>query len=280
MTEKQKRERKEARKVKAYTWTFAVIMLVVVAVVVGVVATPLIDGIVRSSTTAVTVGNHKLSTVELTYFYYDAVNEYQETVYSQYYNSFGNYWSLMLGFDTTKPLNEQPYGDGSQTWADYFLDQAIENARSVYALYDDAKATGYTLTEEEQKSLSSYFDNLDVYAQYYGSSSVESWLRNSYGNGANEKNYKTYYEICTIASSYLNKYSSDLKYTQEDYRAYEADKMDDYIVVSLLSFTMKYDTYLGEQAKDENGKLIDWTEEQKETARAAMKADMEKLLAD
>ena len=278
MTARQEAEHKEAKKLKAYTWTFAVIMVLVVAVVVGVVVTPLISGIVRNAVIAVTVGDHKLSTTDLTYFYIDAITEHQESVYNQYYNSFGNYWSIMLGYDTAKPLNEQKQ-EGDKTWADHFIDTAIDNAKDVYALYDDAMAKGYTLPEEEQKSMDSYFENLGLYATYYGFSSVESYLRNNYGEGANEKNYRAYYEVCTIASAYLNKYADDLEYKQEDYRAYEKDKFDDYSNVSYIYYTMKYNSYLGEGTKSEDGKTTTWTDEEKDAARKAMKADMEALLA-
>ena len=279
LTEKQKRERQEAKKLKAYTLTFAIVMILVVAVVVGVVVTPLIDGVIRQNSTTVTIGDHKLSAADLTYFYMDAISEHQQTVYEQYYNSFGNYWSIMLGFDTTKPLNEQKYDDSGKTWADHFIDTAIEDAKGVYALYDDANANGYTLTADEQKNLDSYAETLELYATYYGYSSIQSYLRNSYGNGASEKSYLEYYKVCTIASSYLNKHADDLDYKLEDYRAYEKDKFDDYSVVSYVHYTMKYNSYLGEGTKSEDGKTTTWTDEEKEAARAAMKADMEALLA-
>ena len=280
MTQKQQQEQKEAKKLKALTLTFAIVMILVVAIVVGVVVTPMIEGAVYRGTTAMTIGDHDLSTIDLTYFYMDAISEHQSNVYNQYYNSFGNYWSIMLGFDTTKPLNEQSYDEkGEKNWADHFIDTAIDTAKDTYALYDDAVAKGYKLSESEQKELDSYFDNLDIYATYYGYSSVESWLRNRYGVGANESTYKEYYEVCTIASSYLTKYAEDLKYDPEDYRAYEKEKYDDYSTVGYVYFTMKYNSYLGEGTKSEDGKTTTWTDEEKAAARDAMKADMEILMA-
>ena len=280
LTAKQKQEQAEAKKLKAYTLTFAIVMVLVVAIVVGVIVTPMIDGIVRRTGKAVTIGEHKLSAADLNYFYVDAISEHQQTVYDQYYSSFGDYWSIMLGFDTTKPLNEQTYNDESgETWADYFMDKAIQTARDTYALYDDAIAKGHTLSADEQTNQDSYMDTLSLYATYYGYSSVKSYLRSSYGNGASEKAYKEYYKVCNLASSYLTKYSEDLEYDEEDFRAYEKDKFDDYSTLSYIYYTMKYNTYLGEGTKSEDGKTTTWTDEEKEAARAAMKADMEALLA-
>ncbi len=280
MTEKQKKEQQEAKKLKAYTLTFAIVMVLVVAIVVGVIVSPMIDGLVRRSSNAVTIGEHKLSAADLTYFYIDAISEHQQTVYDQYYSSFGDYWSIMLGFDTTQPLNEQQYNEeDDKTWADYFIETAIDTAKDTYALYDDAVANGHELSEDEQSKLDSYMDTLDLYATYYGYSSIKSYLRSNYGNGATEKNYSEYYRVCTIASSYLNKYADDLEYDLDDYRAYEKDKFDDYSTLSYVYYTMKYNTYLGEGTKSEDGKTTTWTDEEKDAARFAMKADMEAILA-
>ena len=280
MTERQKKEQQEAKKLKAYTLTFAIVMVLVVAIVVGVIVSPMIDGLVRRNSNAVTIGEHKLSTADLTYFYFDAISEYQQTVYNQYYSSFGNYWSYMLGFDTTKPLNEQMYDEKEgKTWADHFIDTAIDTAKDTYALYDDAVAKGHTFTEEEQANLDSYLESMELYATYYGYSSVKSYLRSNYGNGATEKNYNEYYRVCSLASSYLSKYHEDLEYDLEDYRAYEKDKFDDYSTLSYIYYSMKYNTYLGEGTKSEDGKTTTWTDEEKNAARDAMKADLEALLA-
>ncbi len=280
MTQRQKKEQQEARKLKAYTLTFAIIMVLVVSIVFGAAVTPVIEGIVHRNSTTVKIGDHKLSATDLNYFYMDAITEHQEMVYDQYYSSFGDYWSLLLGFDATKPLNEQQYNqDADKTWADYFIDNAINTAKDMYALYDDAMKNGFTLTETERASLDSYFANLDLYAAYYGYSSAKSYLRQMYGNGANVATYREYYELCTIATAYLNKHADSLEYNPEDYRAYEADKFDDYSTVSYVHYTMKYNSYLGEGTKSEDGKTTTWSEEEKAAAREAMKADMEALLA-
>lgn len=279
ITEKQKKEQQEAKKLKAYTLTFAIVMVLVIAIVVGVVVSPLIEGAVLRGSKAVTIGDHKISTAELTYFYFDAINAHQQEVYSQYYSQFGSYWSIMLGFDTSKALNEQTYNSESgKTWADYFVETAIENARAAYALYDDANAKGYTLPEDEQTSLDSYLSSLEAYATYYGYSSLKSYLRSNYGNGASEDSYKAYYSMRTLASSYESKYSEDLEYTDSDYRTYEKDKYIDYTTFSYVYYTMNYNAYLGEGTKDDSGNTT-WTDAEKEAARAALKADVDAILA-
>lgn len=277
MTEKQKQEQKEAKTLKAYTLTFAVVMVLVVAIVVGVVVSPLIDGALRRNSHAITVGEHELTTAELTYFYVDAISEYQNEVYSTYYSTFGSYWSYMLGFDTSEPLDEQIKDkDTNETWADYFINEAIENATGVYALYDSAMADGYKLTDEEQASINSTISMLSLYATYYGYSNVKSYLKSTYGNGVTVDGYTDYYTISTIASSYYSAHSDSLEYEVSDYRAYEKDNESDYNRYSYVYYYIAYTSYLGEGTKDEDGKTT-YTDEQREEARKLALADAETL---
>ena len=279
LTERQKKEQKEAKQLKAYTLTFAILMVLVVAIVVGVVVSPMIEGIVIRNTQALSINGQKVMTNELSYFYFDAINEHQQTVYNQYYSQFGDYWSMMLGFDSTQALTAQTYNSESGlTWAQYFADKATENAADVYALYNDATAKGFSITAEEQQEIDSYMSSLELYATYYGYNTVNGYLRAQYGEGATLKSYKEYYTKCSIASSYLEKYSEELSFKDEDFRAYEKDKYDTYSTLSYVYYTMKYDSYLGEGTKGEDGKTT-WTDEEKEAARKDLKADMEAILA-
>lgn len=279
MTEKQKQELKEAKTLKAYTLTFAVVMVLVVAIVVGVVVSPLIDGALRRNSHAITVGDHKLTTAELTYFYVDAISEYQNDIYSTYYSTFGSYWSYMLGFDTSEPLDEQIKDkETNETWADYFINEAIENAKGVYALYDSAMADGYKLTDEEQASINSTISMLSLYATYYGYSSTKSYLKATYGNGVTVEGYTDYYTISTIASSYYSAHADSLEYEVSDYRAYEKDKETEYNRYSYIYYYINYTSYRGEGTKDEDGKTT-YTDEQNEEARKLALADAEALKA-
>ena len=163
MTEKQLKEQQEAKKLKVYTLTFAVVMVLVVAIVIGVVVSPLIEGAIRSNSHAVTIGEHELTAADLTYFYIDSITEHQNEVYNQYYNTFGNYWSMMLGFEPTKALNKQVYDSKTgETWADYFIDKAIESAKDAYALYDDGVAKNHKMSETEQENVDTYLGSLEI----------------------------------------------------------------------------------------------------------------------
>ena len=277
MTEKQKQAAKEAKSLKRYTVTFVVVMALVVAIVIGVAVRTPILGLIDRSTHAVSIGDHWLSTTDFSYFYVDAISDYSNAIYEQYYGTYGNYWQLMLPFDATKPLNVQPHEEDG-TWADFFMNEALESAKGVYGVYDLAVKENHTMTEDEQKTVDDYLNSLDVYANYYGFSSVDSYLRSTYGNGANVDTYRKYYYDSALSSSYYKVHEEKLKesYTDEDYRAFEKGKFNIYSTFDYAVYRVNSDDYLGEGTKDENGKVTH-TDEQKAAALAAAKKDADNL---
>ena len=127
LTEKQLTAQNEAKKTQLYTVAFVAVMAVilVIAVTVGTLQVITNSGIREKNTTALTIGEHKLSNAELNYYYIDTVNNF--------YSQNGSYASL-FGLDTTLPLDEQMFDEANgQTWADYFAESAVQTAKAVYA---------------------------------------------------------------------------------------------------------------------------------------------------
>ena len=173
----------------------------------------LTSGFFASHTTAATVGTHKLTPAMVNYFYKGA--------YSNMQNQYGDFMSYVIDSDT--PLDEQVYDEESgETWADYFTDQGLINAANAYALYDAAKADGHTLSEDEQASIDSQISSLALYASYYGTN-TSGYIAGVYGTGCNEKNFREYLEVVTLADSYATATQNGFTYTDEqiaDMRAY------------------------------------------------------------
>ena len=75
------------------------------------------------------------------------VNYFYKGAYSNMQSQYGDFMSYLL--DTNTPLDEQTYDEESgQTWADFFTEQGLTTAAEVYAIADEAKANGYTLSED------------------------------------------------------------------------------------------------------------------------------------
>lgn len=278
MTEKQKKEAKQAKELKKYTVTFAVIMILVFAVVIGATVRTPIAGMINRNTHAFTVGEHQLSTTDFNYYYVDAINTYYKNVYDQYYQTFGTYWAMMLGFNLDTPLNEQIFDEEKNTtWADYFVDQAIADITTIYAIYDEGVKNNHEMTDSEKTSLENAVTNKAYEATYYGYSSTESYLRSSYGFGANEETYRKYCTAKHYASSYFNKYRDALEFTDEQIKEYQnGDKYNNFSSFSFAYYAVNVSSYLVGGVKDESGKVT-YTDEQKAAALAAARKDAETL---
>lgn len=281
LTKKQQQAQKEAKSLKMYTLTFTVAMILVVAIVIGIALSNPINGMINRKTVAVTINGHDLSIADLSYFYVDSITEEYNTIYSEYYSLYGQYASYFIPFSLSAPMDEQPYtGDeeGFKTWADFFVHEAIESAKSVYALYDMAMEAKHELTETEKVALENYKATLKSYATQQGFSSSASFLRVTYGNGCNSDNYYDYFEASTYASSYYAAYKDSLEYKYEDYRAYEKDKYDEYSSFTYVYYKINVSNYKGEGTKNDKGEVV-YTDEELAKALADAKADAEALLA-
>lgn len=270
LTEKQLTAQKEAKKLKLYTAIFAVVLVVllVVAVSVGISKTVSSSGIRQKSTVALTVGDHEINSVEMNYFFMDAVNAF----YSQY----GSY-ATMFGLDTTKPLDQQVTNEETgATWADDFLETAKSTAAAVYTLKDAADAAGYCLTEEEIASIESQSDALDMYAKIYGYPNGDSYLRAMYGAGANKESYIAYSKLRSLADSYRNSYTDSLTYTDSDLREAEKENFDAYSSFTFNTYYLPASSFLTGGTTDAEGNTT-YTDEEKAAALSAAKEAADSL---
>ena len=270
LTEKQLTAQKEAQKLKLYTAIFAVVLVVllVVAVSVGISKTVSSSGIRQKSTVALTVGDHEINSVEMNYFFMDAVNAF----YSQY----GSY-ATMFGLDTTKPLDQQVTNEETgATWADDFLETAKSTAAAVYTLKDAADAAGYCLTEEEIASIESQSDALDMYAKIYGYPNGDSYLRAMYGAGANKESYIAYSKLRSLADSYRNSYTESLTYTDSDLREAEKENFDAYSSFTFNTYYLPASSFLTGGTTDAEGNTA-YTDEEKAAALSAAKEAADSL---
>ncbi len=245
MTERQRKEQAEAKKLKRLSVSFIAIMLVIVLAAGSILGWRGYNqsGYSEKNTIAATIGEHKLTTVEVNYYFTDYVRSVYQQWYSQYGSSISMYLSFM-GLDLSKPLDRQKYS-ADQTWADFFLESALEKARTDYALYDKAMADeDFKLSEDEQKSLDAIPDTLKLYAMYYGYKNANKYLSASYGWGSTVDTYTQYNKVSTIAQAYYNQYSDSLKYEDEDIRRYEEENYDKYTSFTYNSYYVAVSAYL------------------------------------
>ena len=268
MTEKQREAQAEAKKLRLYTAAFVIVIALLVAVAAITAVTS--SGMIERGTTAVTVDGSKISAVELNYYYIDSINSYLE--------QWGDYVSL-TGLDTKKALDEQFIDtDQTTTWADYFLDQATTNIHTVYSIYNQAVAEGYTLSDEDALTIESNLSTTELYAMYYyGYSDLDSYLVAMYGAGSNEETYRAYAEAQYIASAYANDHYAELTYAEEQLAAALAENPKAYTFYSYNYYYMPYSDFLQGGTEGENG-TITYSDEEKAAALTAAKEAAESLL--
>lgn len=266
LTEQQLAAQKEAKKLNLYTIIFIVTLalILVVALVVGIAQSIANSGIRERKTVALTIGDHELSNAEFGYFYMDAVNQFS----SQY----GSY-AMLLGLDTSKPLDEQVLDEETgRTWADDFLDTAKENAKAVYALTDAAEAEGFTLTQEQEQGLQQSLANVELYAQLYGYSDTERYLKALYGKGATLESFQEYNRLSLLASSYYMNHSESLQYSDADLRAVDKENFDNYSSYTYSTYYLSTSSFLTGGTTDEEGNTTYSDQEKAAAAKAAQEA--------
>ncbi len=262
LTEKQRAEQKEAKKLKAYTLSFVAIMLAVVIVAVSVITATGINrsGIFQKNTIAAIVNGQEINTVEMTYYLKDAIS----STYSEWYNYYGDYTntyvSWLLNLDVTKPLDKQAYTEGG-TWADHFMEIALQNAKSNYTLYNIAKEKGFEMPEADKETLEENLSTMSFYAAYYGYKNLDAYLQSLYGFGSTTESYKAYFERISYAQSYYDYIYDSLTYDEEAIRAYEKGKYDNYTSYSYAVYEVNYNSYLTGGTKDDKGNMT-YTDEE------------------
>ena len=278
MTEKQLQQQKEAKKTKLYTIGFIVVMSLVLCIALGVLGVRAVNqsGIIQRRTMAAQIGTHKLNTIEFSYFFQDAIQDEYNAWYEVYGSSTDYYLSLM-GLDLNKPLDKQEYF-GGETWADYFLTAAANNAQKAYAIYDAAIAAGHTLSDEAKNNIDVALYNLKFWATYGGYKNVDKYLSSIYSYGATEENYRQYLTVLEMSESYYDTYVDSLKYDDAAIREFEKDKYVNYTSYSYVRAYFNYNYFLTGGTEGEDG-VVTYTEDEKNAARAAAKAAAETLLS-
>ena len=273
LTEKQLTAQKEAKKNSLITTLFVVVMaaILVIAVVAGVKQTITAGGIREKNTTALTVGEHEINSVEMNYFFMDAVNNF--------YSNYGSY-AAMFGLDVTKPLNEQVVDEeAGTTWADDFMTQAKDSAASLYALADAAEAAGFSLPEEDRANLEEQLSSLDLYATMYGYSNADSYLKAMYGAGASMKSYTAYCEMQALASAYYNHYAESLTYDDAALRAAEAENFNAFSSYTFNTYYLAASRFLEGGTTGEDG-TVTYSDEETAASVAAAEAAAKALTGD
>ena len=247
-------EAEQSQKRKTIYW--------VVGIVVAVLVCALLvwdSGMIQRSAAAYQVGSYGFSVNDVNYYYYNQYN--QVAPYASYY-----------GLDTSLPLDEQEYADG-QTWAEYLMEQAKTSMQEVAVLCTDAKANGFTITEEGQKSVDDAVASMKEAAANYGLTEA-AYLNYAYGRFMTPSAYKKALTEQQLAADYAQHMEDSYDISADDLQTYYQENADTFD-------TFDYDAYyisLGLTAEyDDDGNQKDYDADALKAAQDEAKAKDEEL---
>ena len=222
----QKEEKAKRRtKIIAISVTTVFAILLIVSLLVN-------SNYIRRTLPVVTIDGVDFTTAEFEYFFNMA------------YMDYANFMSQFEGMGDTLPergrlLSTQIYDPTTgETWADLISEIAYGRMVSIASLYNAARASGFTLSDEQIADLEEDVEMVSLEADMYGFPSVDSLLQQMYGNSMNLRAYRSILEVTTIASYYSLHIRDSFDYSTQELERYYAENADDLDVINYRAFTV------------------------------------------
>lgn len=217
-----------------------------------------------------TVGENTLTNEELQIYYWMQFYDFLE-MYSSYIS--------MLGLDIYGPLDTQISLDGTTTWQQFFLQNALETWANYAALSEAARAAGYELPQEYRDELDGMAANLDSSAKSMGFENGLAMIQADMGPGATVEAYLSFMEDYYLGNLYYAHCMEQLEFTDEEVDAYFTEHEAEYAEKGLDRTTRfvnaRHILILPVSATGAST----YTEEEWETCRLAAQAILDEYLA-
>lgn len=255
-----------SKKAKLY-WAIGIIVAVLVAALL-IWHTFFFD---NQNAVAATVGDQEFSTTEVAYYYNTTANTY--LAQAQQYQQMG----MDMGYDTSLSPSEQMYNEEKGiTYADYFLEQALNQLQQVSILCTEADAAGYTLSAEGEAAVKDNMDTLYTYSVQSGMGSESAYLKASYGRGMTKSLFKDIVTRSILASEYAQEKQNAFSYSEEELNAYYQEHPAD---LDTYDYRFCYLNAAFEDKTDEEGNPVEPTEEETKAAMDQAKKNADSMVA-
>ena len=157
--------------------------------------------------TALSTDGYDMDAVTFNYFYRDCYNSFR--------NAYGEMLTAQGRLRTGVSLAAQEYGE-DYSWAQFFYDTAVQNAKRSVTVYLAAEAAGWELPQTELDAIEAQLDTIRQNARANGFNSGEGFLRSHYGPGSSLKSYREYLVMEAISNGFSGDYYSDVTYSDAE----------------------------------------------------------------
>lgn len=150
------------------------------------------------------------------------VGQFQIYYWMQFYDFMSNYSSYlaMFGMDYTQPLDTQLSIDGTLTWQQYFVKNAIAAWQNYEVMTQKAKQAGYELPASEREYLDTLPATLESTAKTAGFANAVEMIQADMGPGTTLEDYKAYMESYYLGYMYYYEYLEGIELTDFEIEAY------------------------------------------------------------
>ncbi|MCL2227148.1 MAG: hypothetical protein FWB97_05920 [Oscillospiraceae bacterium] len=184
---------------------------------------------IRRATPAVTVGNMTFTAAEFDYFYNVAIFEYSEFV-----NAHMPDFAAALLPSRDRPFASQIHDhETGATWADFFIERALENMSELVQLYTAAMEYGFELTAENRADIDNQFHFLIMEGEMAASMqphihpNAMSFLQAVYGSSLNESTLRRVLEFTFTALFFSEHVRESFSYSAAELEAHYLEYSDE-----------------------------------------------------
>ena len=170
-------------------------------------------------------------------------------LYNTNYQSFYQYLSA-FGADTSKSLKSQscPLLTNG-TWFDYIMQSAQSQATEMLSLCEQAKKNGVELDADDLKLVDDYSNELKEIANQYGYSDPNTYLYALTKNPIKVQDVQNVLKLSALASKYVQKFNSEIDYSEERLEQYYEDNKDTFDGVDYYTWTVKAEDFEADEEK-------------------------------
>lgn len=269
LTQREQKERAEALAAKKKKNTYTAVGVVCAAAAAALLVWNGMSNRSHDNAVAANVGGVDYTVADLQYYYMTAKN----AAYQQYYQ-YAQY-GINLGYDPSTSEGEQwANEEEGQTYADLFRENALEYLKQTAALCAEAKAQGYTLSEEGQKTIDEQLSQIDIVSAQNGLTR-STYFAQAYG--ISEKVFVRNLTNDILASEYSEAHEESISYDDAALKAYYEEHPD-----TLDSYDYRIFIVDGSapSTTDDEGNTVEATDEEKEAAMAAAKEQADKAVKE